>query len=290
MRMIREDLRSAAASVSGAKAKYDFFKGPTADPEVRWCIIHNLSDHRRRFAQVGADISGYIDRNLSNGAYDGKMNDYGLVYAVQLLEKDAARADLLGKLLSLLSPEQTWDCIRQLDSFYRNGSNGTVSDAVGIEELKLGIEKGLNIREIAMLAGANRSDTHDNIMIFARYADYYRNRIEFGSMERIKEFINALRLGVSYNSGQMIYHARTTSDIEAKAPLIKAEKKVALQIVNEYFGANKAFYYQDGDLFICKHLLKGHEFATRDEGAAMSWVCKRNYDVAPRVRQIQLNR
>ena len=290
MRMLREILRSATASVSGAKAKYDLFKEPGSDPEVRWCLMHNLSDHRRRFAQAGTDISGYVDRNLSNGVYEGKMNDYGLVYAAQLLEKDAARADLLGELFCLLSSEQIEDCIRQLDSFYRNGSNGTVSDAVGIEELKLGLEKGLNIREIAMLAGANRSDTHDNIMIFARYADYYRNRIEFGSMQRIKEFINAIRLGVSYNSGQMIYHARTTSDIEAKAPLIKAEKKVALQIVNEYFGANKAFYYQDGDLFICKHLLKGHEFVTRDEGAAMSWVCKRNYDVAPRVRQVQLNR
>ena len=290
MCMLREELRSAAASVSGAKAKYDLLKEPGSDPEVRWCLIHNLNNHRRRFAQTGADISGYIDRNLNSGVYDGEMNDYSLVYAAQLLEKETAMANLLGELFSLLSPEQIKDCIGQLYSNHRNGSNDAASDAVGIDELKLGIEKGLNIREIAMLAGANRSDTHDNIMIFARYADYYRNKIEFGSMERIKEFINALRLGVSYNSGQMIYHARTTSDIEAKAPLIKAEKKVALQIVNEYLGANKAFYYQDGDLFICKHLLKGHEFATRDEGAAMSWVCKRNYDVAPRVRQVQLNK
>ena len=290
MGVLREELRSAAVAVSGAEAKYDFFKAPGADPEARWCLTHNLSDHRRRFAQAGADISGYIDRNISNGVYEGKMNDYGLVYAAQLLEKDAARADLIGELFSLLSSEQIEDCIRQLDSLYKNGSNNAASDAVDIEELKLGIEKGLNIREIAMLAGANRSDTHDNIMIFARYADYYRNRIEFVSMQRIKEFINAIRLGVSYNSGQMIYHARTSSDIEANAPLIKAEKKVALQIVNEYFGANKAFYYQDGDLFICKHLLKGYEFATRDEGAAMSWVCKRNYDIAPRVRQVQLNK
>ena len=187
MRMLREDLRSAAASVSGAKAKYDLFKELGSDPETRWCLMHNLSDHRRRFAQAGTDISGYIDRNLSNGVYEGKMNDYGLVYAAQLLEKDAARADLLGELFCLLSSEQIEDCIRQLDSFYRNGSNDSASDAVGIEELKLGLEKGLNIREIAMLAGANRSDTHDNIMIFARYADYYRNRIEFGSMQRIKE-------------------------------------------------------------------------------------------------------
>ena len=290
MGVLREELRSAAVAVSGAEAKYDFFKAPGADPEARWCLTHNLCDHRRRFADAGVDVSGYIDSNLNNGAYDGEINDYGLVYVGHLLGNDVAMADLIGELLSLLPPEQIEDCIRQLDSLYKNGSNNAASDAVGIEELKLGVEKGLNIREIAMLAGANRSDTHDNIMMFARYADYYRNRIEFGSMERIKEFINALRLGVSYNSGQMIYHARTTSDIEAKAPLIKAEKKVALQIVNEYFGANKAFYYQDGDLFICKHLLKGYEFATRDEGAAMSWVCKRNYDIAPRVRQVQLNR
>lgn len=290
MGVLREELRSTAVAVSGAEAKYDFFKAPGADPEARWCLTHNLSDYRRRFADAGVDVSGYIDSNLNSGVYDGEMNDYSLVYAAQLLEKETAMANLLGELFSLLSPEQIKDCIGQLYSYHRNGSNDAASDAVGIDELKLGIEKGLNIREIAMLAGANRSDTHDNIMIFARYADYYRNKIEFGSMERIKEFINALRLGVSYNSGQMIYHARTTSDIEAKAPLIKAEKKVALQIVNEYFGANKAFYYQDGDLFICKHLLKGHEFATRDEGAAMSWVCKRNYDVAPRVRQVQLNR
>lgn len=290
MGVLREELRSVAASISEAEAKYDFFKAPEADMEARWCLIHNLSDHRRRFAKAGVDISGSIDRNLNSGAYDGKRNDYGLVYVGHLLGNDAAMADLLGELLSLLPPEQIEDCIRQLDSLYKNGSNDAASDAVGIEELKLGVEKGLNIREIAMLAGANRSDTHDNIMIFARYADYYRNRIEFGSMQRIKEFINAIRLGVSYNSSQMIYHARTTSDIEAKAPLIKAEKKVAMQIVNEFFGANKAFYYQDGDLFICKHLLKGHEFATRDEGAAMSWVCKRNYDVTPRVRQVQLNR
>ena len=290
MCMLREILRTAAASVSEAKAKYELLKEPGSDSEVRWCLIYNLNNHRRRFAQTGADISGYIDRNLNSGVYDGEMNDYSLVYAAQLLEKETAMANLLGKLFSLLSPEQIKDCIGQLYSYHRNGSNDVASDAVGIDELKLGIEKGLNIREIAMLAGANRSDTHDNIMIFARYADYYRNKIEFGSMERIKEFINALRLGVSDNSGQMIYHARTTSDIEAKAPLIKAEKKVALQIVNEYLGANKAFYYQDGDLFICKHLLKGHEFVTRDEGAAMSWVCKRNYDVAPRVRQVQLNK
>ena len=65
MGVLREELRSAAVAVSGAEAKYDFFKAPEADMEARWCLIHNLSDHRRRFAKAGLDISGYIDQNLN---------------------------------------------------------------------------------------------------------------------------------------------------------------------------------------------------------------------------------
>lgn len=166
MKQIRDELRSATASVIQTESEYEKILTSVSNIERESCLMSNLKEHELWFRDTGIDISGYIADNFRAGACKRKTNDYSLVLMQQLLEKRQIDTDDIRDIFRMMPSEVIRGLFNQRPYSERKSLYLADSSTAGIDELKLGLEEGLNIREIAMLAGADRKDTHDNILIF----------------------------------------------------------------------------------------------------------------------------
>lgn len=285
MREIRCSIKALLdfTSISNENLKNDIMSlSDSLDVDI---LLSNLKQHVDNFNDEGINIEHYVSMNYDHGKYNGQLDDYGLAAAHSIVKKKMINSKKLQYMFDSFDPFiLKGDLMNIVTLLYSK------SESINIEELKLGYERGIDIKEIAFLLGNDNRDTHDNLIIFDRYKEFFRDKTKSNSIQDVKAFITSVKLGTNmsqFKGSDLILYAKTMDDISKNAPVVKTNPEFAIQIENMYKGKNRAYYYQDGDTFVCKSLRDGQELATKDEGLAMSWVCKKNYQSIPVTRQIK---
>ena len=170
------------------------------------------------------------------------------------------------------------------ESIFQELLQSELPKAFSLGELKLGLEEGLNINEIAVLLGKDSHDTHENIKLYLQYRNFFRKKLNDGYAESVKAYIHAVRAQVDFDvPTELILYAKTIDDIKEKAPVVKMTAELKTEIETRVIPVGGAYYItigttsSDGDLLYRCFSPSDHTYyETYNEYDARKWVRDKN--------------
>lgn len=156
---------------------------------------------------------------------------------------------------------------------------------LSIEELKKGLEEGLDIKELMLVIGTDPKETHEKIAVYSIYSDFFRNRLDAGYGNDIKNFLNSSLSFRGYIPKELVLYAHTIDDLETVAPVVKVSEQTYFQIENSSRYPDCAYYValsrtsdnteEHSRYFHCVSP-DGETYESVNESDAASWVNKKN--------------
>ena len=239
---------------------------------------------QKEFAKKHIDISEYITNRNYNGA---EVFDYKLTMLLYMMNNYNFKASTAEHILK--SFVTTDDAVfEQIVLLCAANINADMS----IEEIKLGLEEGLNINEIAVILGKNPENTHDNRQIYVRYKEFFRNKLYAGDIGGLKKCFIAARTEGYNLTPELILYAKTIDDLKVNAPVVKVTGELQTLITTEKINIAGAYYTAIGNddageaiAYKCFCPRDKESFSTQNENEAQRWVLSKNNGVKYSVKQ-----
>lgn len=245
-------------------------------PAVRDMMAENYEKFDKRFIEAVGTNCEYFNKDRKK---ESRLFDSKLFFLLYLIEKSKLSKDDAVYMLEAFGDVEDIAfgdlcCLFASDERY----------VFSIEELKKGLEEGLNINEAIGCLGFSRADSAANIKYLVRYLDFFRMKSRSKSFE-VAAFLRALKTPGKPIDPDLVLYAKDPEELKKVAPVICTTQEVHEAALNEKgmkpAGAAHYFAYMPGGdpdnvVYKCFSPDDGEMMTSESQFNAQRWVMDKN--------------